>query len=337
MARPLKIDTGTSPVSLKEMSDADYDYPTDVILKYFAATSTGVGTVGTDATKTLIGTFTDTYLTDAVGTHPTAGTVSSTVYNFYQDLGSAAESLVRPVHFDGTDSIEQVDATLNSTLIADAQSNLVNYGIGSYVLQPTAPAGGTWTAERTITDTRTDGTAATTYLWRKTTDTAPSTVRTVKINSTTPKSLKEMSDAEIQTLTARLRNQIVSNGIGQYKVQASTPVGGTWVTRGTAFSDTRKDISSVSYSGTYNTNDAGTYSSSFAGTYSQAFAGAYTLYYAGYVGGYFTGYYTGYFTGYYTSNFTGYYTGQFTGNYSGDTVQSTNSVISTVSLWIRTA
>jgi outer membrane lipoprotein SlyB len=344
MARPLKIDSSSSPVSVKEMSDADYDYLTHTILSNFASSSTGVGTLSSTSSYTLVGTFSDTYRPYSVGQHPVGTDVTTVTYNFYQDLGSATETLTRPVHYD-SGTKQQDDTTLNTTVITNVLANLVNYGLGSYSLSPTTPIGGTWTSQRTIQNT-TSAANNYTYLWRKTSATAPSTVRPLKLNTTSPVSVKEMSDVEIQTLTDRVRNRIVSTGIGQYRVQSSAPVsGGTWVTRGSAFSDTRETTSTQSYSGTYtggysgtytgNYNNAfsgsysgnyigtytGNYTGSYTGSYSRAFAGAYAgtyvLYYAGFVGGYFTGYYTGYYTGTFTGSYSGSYSGGYTGTYTG--------------------
>jgi hypothetical protein len=314
MPRPLKIDTSTTPVSFKEMSDADYDYLTHVILTQFAASNTGVGTVSSNSSFTLIGTFSDTYRPYTVGQHPIGTDITTVTYNFYQDYGTATETLVRPVHYDvGANTFEQNDTTLNTTVMANVLANLVNYGVGSYSLSPTAPVGGTWVAERTIQNT-TSAANNVTYVWRKTAATAPSTVRPLKVNSTSPISVKEMSDAEIQTLTDRLRNRIVATGIGKYAVQSTAPVsGGTWVTRGSAFSDTRETTSTVSYTGTY------------SGTYSGNYTGAYTRFFAGSIGGFFSG------------TYIGFYTGNYSGNYSGLTLNSGTETVSTVSLWVRTS
>jgi hypothetical protein len=320
MARPLKLDTSTNPVSVKELSDADYDYMTHIILTQFAASNSGVGTVSSNSSFTLIGTFSDTYRPYTVGQHPIGTDITTVTYNFYQDYGTASESLTRPVHYDAGTK-EQDDTTLNTTIISNALANLVANGVGSYALSPTAPAGGTWVAERTIQNTTTAANNVT-YVWRKTAATAPSTVRPLKLNTTSPVSVKEMSDAEIQTLTNRLRNRIIATGIGTYSVQSTAPVyGGTWVAKGTAFSDTRETTSTVGYTGAY----SGTYSGAYAGNYT----GTYTLFYAGSIGGYFTGTYTGYYTG--------NYTGSYSGTYSGLTLNSGTETVSTVSLWVRTS
>lgn len=304
MSAQLKINVSTTPVSLKEMSGTDYNFTTEVILLNFASSDTGVGTVSVNPANTTgltsIGTFTDTYRNFAVGTHPVANTITTAnTYTFYQDLQSASESLTIPVEFSSGSVRQQNTASLNADSINTALANLVANGIGSYALTTSAPAGGTWTSKYTIVDTVNPTTSANTYLWRKTAGAStPSTVRPVKLDTTTsPSSLKEMSNTEIESLTARLRNQIVTTGVGKYSVQQSAPVGGTWVSQGTAFSDTRNSVSNVNYSGNY--------------------SGTYTLFYAGFVGG----------------NFTGTYTG----TYAGATVNATTESVSTVSLWLRIA
>ena len=306
MPRPLKIDTLTNPVSFKEMSDADYDYLTHIILTQFAASNTGVGTVSSNSSFTLIGTFSDTYRPYAVNAHPIGTDITTVTYNFYQDYNVATENLVRTVHYSaGANTFEQDDSTLNNTSISSALANLTNYGVGSYSLSPTAPVDGTWVAERTIQNTTTAANNVT-YLWRKTVATTPTTVRSLKVNSSSPISVKEMSDAEIQTLTERLRNQIVTTGIGKYVVQNTAPVsGGTWVTRGSAFSDTREITANTNYTGAYSGN----------------YTGAYTRFFAGSIGGYFSGTYTGFYSG----------------AYSGLTLTANTETVSSVSLWVRTA
>jgi len=305
MPRPLKIDTLTNPVSFKEMSDADYDYLTHIILTQFAASNTGVGTVSSNSSFTLIGTFSDTYRPYTVNQHPIGTDITTVTYNFYQNYGVATENLVRTVHYSaGANTFEQDDSTLNNTSISSALANLTNYGVGSYSLSPTAPVDGTWVAERTIQNT-TAAANNVTYLWRKTVATTPTTVRPLKVNSSSPISVKEMSDVEIQTLTERLRNQIVTTGIGKYVVQNTAPVsGGTWVTRGSAFSDTREITSNTNYTGAYSGN----------------YTGAYTRFFAGSIGGYFSGTYTGFYSG----------------AYSGLTLTANTETVSSISLWVRT-
>jgi hypothetical protein len=313
MAGPLKL-TGTN--DLQEMTSAEQDYIEHVILADFAGSDTGVGTVSVNPASTtgltLIGSFTDSIHPNAVGSHPVGTTYNTTVYNFYQDRQSASESLTRPLEWDGTDVIEQNDTKLNAGVIDGTQDNLVAGGLGAYALQASAPAGGTWTQKATITDTVNGGTTTTTYLWRKTAAAStPTTVRPMKWDGVN--AIQEMTDGEIQSLTARFRNR-VAVGIGQYEISTNAPTsGGTWVSSGSAFSDTRRTLSNVNYSNT------------FSRTFARNFTGSYIRYYSG----------VNYGT--YSRNFTGYFTGYYTGYFTGLTVQSATETNETKTLWVRTA
>jgi len=338
MAAQLKINA-TSPVSLREMSGTDYDYTTYQILNTFAATDTGVGTLqlnpGVTTGLTSVGTFADTYYdVGAPGSHPVGTTITTTNYVFYQDLQTASESLTRPIEYS-SGLKEQVDANLNADSITVALANLISNGVGSYAMTSSTPTGGTWTTKATIYNYNYTGSYTVTYLWRKTAPASvPSALRPLKINSTSPVSVKEMLDAEIQTLAARFRNQIVSTGKGQYQVATNAPVsGGTWVTQGTSFSDTRNTESSPSYNqdftgsftgvftGTFTGQYTGAFSRIFTGAYTPSFLGAYSrdfnrVYTAPYTLTAYTRAYTGTFLGFYAGGL-GYQGTQYLGSYTG--------------------
>lgn len=257
----LKINTSSSPISLiqanSSTSNTDYQYSVNQILTTFAANSlsTYVGTVsvnpGSTSGLTSIGTFTDTFPSYAQGTHGNTvnGTTITTVtYTFYQNLGTATETLVRPIEYSAGTK-EQVDTSLNGDLITVALANMVSQGVGSYYVSASAPTGGTWVSQGSFTDKTSTSTTGSTYnLWRKTAPTSSPgvTTRPIKINSGTPISLKEMADADIQSLTTRLQNQIVSTGIGKYAVQSTAPTPGTWVAVGT-MNNTVDTITQVAY------------------------------------------------------------------------------------------
>lgn len=363
MVNPLKYDSG----DLRVMTDAELGYAIYQILNAFASSNSGTGTLNTTGTGTAIGSFDDTIRPDAVGAHPVGTTVNTTTTTIYQELTAVSESLIKPVEFSSNNIRIQNDTQLNDSLILAALNELVDNGLGVYRLQPTSPTqAGTWVQIITITNTTQSGNN-TTHIWRRTGATAPSKLQPLKATNTGD--LKVMTDAELQSLTNRLRNRIISTGIAQYKLQSAIPTGGTWVKMGDTFYDTNHDIGPVSYTGVssgsftgyysraftgyYTGSFTGYYSSSFVGYYANSFAGGYTRYfngrnagtYTGYYGRSFTGYYsrafTGYysraFTGYYSNSFTGYYSRTFTGYFSGTTVLGTTSNISDVALWIRTA
>ena len=358
MANPLKVRlSGATFQGLQTMTDAEMDYAVDVILKNFASTNSGLGTVNIDgATGTSIGTFVDTTRPFAVGDHPVGTTTNSVTYTFKQDItSSASESLTRPVEYSSTGVRQQNDTQLNDSVISRALNTMVTGGVGSYALQPSSPAG-TWTSIGIITNTTSAGTNTST-LWRRTNATAPTTIRPLKYQTSPTKSVQQMTDAEIQSLTNRLRNRIIATNIGTYRVQTSAPTPGTWTTVGAAFDDTRNQLTNQNYTGVYAGTYTGSYTGNFAGVYtgaysraftgaytgaysrafagaytgtysqgftgayarfrSQGFTGVYTLFFGGVPYGNFTGFYTGFFTGFYAGSYTGFFTGFYAGSYTG--------------------
>ena len=280
MANPIKL---RSDNDLQEMTNAEMDYAVHRVLLSFASSSTlSINPVSTSG-LTNIGNFVDTIRDDAVGTHPTSGSTSSTTYTFYQDRQTQSEaSMLRPIGLSTSDLGQQSDTDLNTTIISRALSQMINDGIGKYQLRASAPSGGTWTNRGTITNSVRGASNSTFTLWQKTNATAPTTIRPMRLDGT---NLREMSNADIETLVARLRNRINDTGIGRYAFQASAPSSGTWVAAGNSFQDTRRQVQSVNYTGTYSDNYAGTRTAFWQGstgqTYTDTFAGFRSKTYAG--------------------------------------------------------
>ena len=376
MARPLKIDTSTSPVSLKEMTDNEMRGISYKILQEFAASDLSTGNIAVGSTPsgaTSIGSFVDTRRTQAPGTHPAGTSITSTTTNFYQRTAVLSESGIQvPIDFDsGLDGVqEQSNTDLNDHILRRTLTMMTSTsdseGLGQYRLQPNAPTGGTWGAVAIITDriinAQLNFDTNTTSLWKRDTQaTAHAVVRPLKVvdHGAGDDYLQEMTDAQIKALVTKYRNRIISSGIGTYKVQQNAPVGGTWIRSGLAFDDDIRQRTNVNYAGSYSGSYSGsrTYSANYAGSYTGAysggtFAGAYNrftpVYYGGryggnVFGGSFTGYYTGYFSGSYTGYYSGSrtytanYTGSYSGTYTGATIQTTTQVASQMSLWMRTA
>jgi hypothetical protein len=367
MAGPLKIKASSFPVTassfqgVQELTDTEIkDTIAYILTKKFSDDTDGTGTaeLNVNGSGTSIGTFTNRERTESVGTHPAAGTLTSTVYDFKQQEGAASESLTRPVRWDGNDVVEMTDSEIDTEILDKVITAMVTddeHTTGIYKISTSAPtSGGTWTSRYTILETQVDGTDVTYYLWQKTTaNTTPDTDRNfpAKLDGG---SVVEMTTAELESLTAAMRNRIISTGVGTYLLESSTPSAtGTWVLMGSAMDDIIKQIASIAYAGSYSseftgyyiTEFAGTYSNDFTGYYTGSFTGTYTLFYGGFVGGYFDGTYTQDFAGTYTGNFVGYYEGQFAGNYTGfftgyydgNTIQTTPQTQETKHLYIRTA
>ena len=326
---------------IQEMDSSDKDYIEHVILTDFNSLDSGVGTLAVNPASTsgltLIGSFVDTKRPDAVGTHPVGTSVTTvSTFNFYQDLQSASESItnaIRPVALDGSADIQRMsDSKVNNDFIFSTQQNLYGSGVGSYKLQPSAPTDGTWVSKGTITDTKISGGTNTSQLWRKSAPAStPTTVRPLKFVVSSG-SLREMTDTEIKKFTPRLRNRIVANGIGTYKVQANAPTsGGTWVQMGDTFTDTRHQVANQSYTSSFSNTFTNTFTNTFAGFFSstynrfQAFTGS------------FIGSFSGSRTKFFTGSFTGTFTGFFTGSFTGLTVQSSTENVSSAKLWVRVA
>ncbi len=314
MANPLRVKTsGATFQGLQIMTDAEMDYCVDIILKHFANTNSGLGTVNIDgATGTSIGTFVDTSRSGSVGDHPVADSPTTvTTYTFKQDITTTAtEVITQPIEHSTSGIRQQNDTQLNASIISRALANCVATGIGSYALQPSSPSG-TWTSIGTITNS-VIGATNTSTLWRKTGGTAPTTVRPLKYQTSPSKSFKQMTDPEIQGFTNRFRNRIISTGIGTYKLQATAPSPGTWTTTGAAFDDTRNALANISYTGSYGGSFTSSYAGSYVGSYSRSFAGSYS---GSYSSGY-TGSYSGTYTRVFSGAYTGFYTGSFTGSYT---------------------
>ena len=330
------------------MTNTELDGVADLILKEFIDNvGTGHLAMNTQGTWTDIGTFVDTIRTEAVGTHPASGAVTSTNYVFRQNLTAVTPNpSVRPLRikydgatFKGTQDMSNAEIVTN--VINRCKSKLAGFSIGSYKLQPSSPAGGSWSAVATITNTRRDAAAETSTLWKRI-DT-PSATITNPIKHTSSLTIKEMTNAEVIGLTDSLRSEIVASGIGKYELSANSPAGGgSWQQCGSGFSDTRKVVSNVTYSagytGTYNRNWAGVYTGSYNRTYTGTYSGGYVHAYAGtynrtYTGSYSGGYvhswagtynrtYTGTYAGGYVRYYAGTNYGTYTGYYAGGYVHS---------------
>ena len=234
MGNPLKIkETGGGTfLGLQEMQTTEQDYAVHQILTEFATSLTGSGTINVNGDGTSMGSYSDTTRTGSIGDHPVGSSDFSTAtFTLKQNLESVAEtSMINPLFLNDSGYAAEHSNNLNSTLISRALSNLVSNGLGSYYLSESNPNSSLYSDSGfSITDTNKAGTT-TFKLWRKTKGvSAPSTVRTAQIYNNS--NIQEMSDADIKTLAARLRNQIIATGIGQYKFSASNPAGSgeTWI------------------------------------------------------------------------------------------------------------
>ena len=340
MSRPLKIKyDGGAFAGLQEMSDAEIDSFADLLLDSFTDNvGTGHLALNTQPTWSAIGTFSDTRRDQAVGTHPANTTIHTENYAFTQNRTAVTPATTaRPLGIKSvapfTGLQEMSDSIIVTNIINRVKSKVGAFGPGTYKLQPTAPAGGTWTSVGTITNKTVSGNNASS-LWRRTDGVVTPGTRPVKWNTS---SVKELSNAEIIDLTDYFRSEIIASGVGQYQLATTAPAGGTWIEAGSGFADARHQRVNQNYTGNYTGSYTGTYTGSYAASYAGNYTGSYIRYYSGRNAGTYTGTYTGYYAGARSHSYTGTYTGYYSGTYTGATIMATKDTIATLNLWLRVA
>ena len=290
MSNPLRLRTHANGVynnGVIVTSDAELDYVVKLINTNYATESGAgdyTGDLNINSAGASVGTFVDNFAQGELLSHPYANSAASTTYTFKQNTSTSTESsMIYPATHGGTVNPghikPQTSTELNNTIITlclndIAKANSTAAGVGTYYVGANAPSiSGTWAAQDTFIDEVTNNTndddEKTSYkLWRKTSyDGSPAAVSLIKQTSV---SLKEMTSAEVETLTARLRNRIISTGIGTYKFQATSPGTGTWVARGTA-TDRNPNITSVQYTGTYSAQYTGQFARQFTRQFSDQY------------------------------------------------------------------
>lgn len=225
MRRPLKIDRGTTPISLKEMSDAEIEaniiWP---ILKDFAGASTGTGTIrmstSTGGSGTSIGTWSDRTRVYSIGTHGTYDQVddfTTTTYRLYQNLTLTNEdSLVRPLCFKY--AYERVgNITRNTPVITMTDTS--NLSVGMDVAATGIPSGAV------IIEVNSNSITISAN--------ATSTVTGATLGIR--RALVSMSDDDLYThIILPALTKLVDGGLGSYYLSTSapsTPSGATWTSQ----------------------------------------------------------------------------------------------------------
>jgi len=304
--------------AIKEYTDAGLD--TDILDKVIEdmVTSTGytVGQYSLAASAPAGGTWTSR----ATITDSNQGG-STNLYLWQKTAPStAANSDLASLKLDGT-NVKMMSAAEIEQMVPNFRNRIIDSGIGTYKLQASAPAGGTWVQMGdSLTDTR-----------------------------------QEVASENYEgTYTGAFTGNYVGDYVGSYV--GDKTYSGSYT--GSFSGDYAGNyVGTSAYSGAY----SGAYATTNAYTiYYSGYAGG-TNYYTGYYTGFYTGFYTGnktytgYYTGAYNQNFTGnyvgtsaysgtysgtytgYYSNTFSGTYAGDTVQATTENVSTVKLWLKTA
>ena len=213
---------------------------------------------------------------------------------------TAAASDYKPLKLDGT-SVKEMTVAEIEQVVPNMRNRITDSTIGTYALQATAPASGTWVQQGdAFSDTR--------------------------------------HEVGSQNYTGNYSGNYTGGYTGAKTYAGSYSGNYTGAYTGNYVGTSAY---SGAYSGSYSGNYAADYSgyagTSYAGSYSGSYTGYYTgaKTYTGYYSGAYSGTYAGDYVG--TSAYSGTYTGTYTGYFAGDTVLTSEETVSTVKLWLKTA
>ena len=343
MATPLKLKDANG--NIQELTTTEENYIAyQVGLHLSTADSAEVGSLNRATTGDTVGTYSNTFFNQAVGTHPsTSITTGTTNTVIYQTNGTAAETdanVFRPIMW--VDSASETgfkmmpDVDLNAAVDRYLTKIFTNEYPGSYRLSTSAPSGD-WTEQQTaFIDTRTDGASIAHKLWKRTGGTAPTAVKPMRLkNEASFAGVQEMSDAEIKfSFGQRAKTRIAASKIGSYQLRNSSQGAptdtGTWVAKGTA-TDTKNTTanqaftrdSTVNFSTTYTASATVGYATNFTSISNVNYTSSYTRvfdqgYSIDYTGGFNQGY-TSTFSGTFNQNYDTAYTTAYTNNFTRNT------------------
>ena len=294
MATPLKINN-VGGTEIKQFTTAEENYIAYQIGLHLAASGpNGTGSITTNASHTNIGSYTDTFYNEPVGTHPsTSITSGSTTTNVYQNQGTAPETdsdVLSPIMWvdsaSQTGFKEMPNADLNEAVDRYLSTIFTNDYPGSFKLGSSSPGPdySVWLSS-VFTDTRTDGTSVAYNIYRRDTYTPPSTVRPLYARDNAGfDGIQAMTDRQIKySFGQRAKTRIGASKIGTYQIRTATAGAptdpGTWVSAGTA-TDTIQSTADQSFTSTFtrpytNTYTRG-YTKVYTGTYTKTYDRAYT-------------------------------------------------------------
>ena len=260
------------------------------------------------ALDSAIGSYTDTFYTDPVGTSSgsslNSGSTTTTLYQMKDSDGfghyGESDSPNKPVAVDSSGNIWEMDSAAFTRLgVRVAEVKNTNDYPGTFYLSSAQPSGDyrKW-IDVVFTDTRAVGDVDY-HIWQRETMTTPPTAPNfyaLKLQDSDQPHLQEMSLLQLQTSMAScIFAGEQESGIGDYELRSSAQGAptrpGTWVAKGTAV-DTRNVIDSDAtyatsytspfytsqftrqYTGQYTRLEYADVPSSFAGFRQETFAGS---------------------------------------------------------------
>ena len=330
MATPLKVKDAFG--NIQELTDAEENYLTYLIGTHLASDSAnGIGGITTNSGHTTIGSYTNTFFNEPVGTHPsTSITTGSTTTTLYQNQGTAASETDSDVEIPlmwvdagGQTGFKQMPAAdLNATVDRYLTKLFTNDYPGVFKLGSASPSPdySTWLTS-VFTDTRTDGTSVVYNIYRRDTYSVPTAIPPMFVRDNGGfDGIQAMTVRKIkQSFGQRAKSRIGASKIGTYQLRSSiqgAPTDpGTWISAGAA-TDTKQTTSQQQFTSVFTAQ----YQKAYTRAYTRVFSGTYTQTYVktrnlGYTGAGFAALYSRSFLRQQSESFGRNYTRLYTGNY----------------------
>lgn len=330
MATPLKLRDGDG--NIQELTSAEENYLTYLIGLHLAADSAnGIGGITINSGDTSIGTYTDTFFNEPVGTHPsTSITSGSTATTIYQNQGiNAAETdsdvktPLRWIDAGGQTGFKEMPSSdLNAAVDRYLTTLFTNDYPGVFKLASASPGPdySVWLST-VFSDTRTDGTSVAYNIYRRDSYTIPTEIPPMYVrNNGGFDGIQEMTDRQIKySFGQRAKSRIGASKIGTYQLRSATAGAptdpGTWISAGAA-TDTKQTTSQQEFTSVF----TAAYQTNYTRGYTRVFSGTYTINYQrafdrAYTGNAFASNYSRSFTRLASESFATNYTRNYTGNY----------------------
>lgn len=277
---------------------------------------------------TEVGSYTNTFYTDPVGTHPGSSitapsSITTTLYQVNGNADSSGSDWRIPVGFQEADKSfrEMNDSDFDSLMSRLLTTYTTNDYPGVYKLDSDGFSDSDWDVHLSsvFSDTQTDGTTVDYNIFQRQSITPPSTVSPVFVRRSAGRSgsydggVQEFTDPQIKyTFAQKAKTLTMSNGIGTYQLRSSAQGApsdpGTWVSKGIAI-DTRKEVSDSNFTQSYASDYTGDFSGSSTTEYAAQFTTNYSGLYTKQYGGTYTGSYAGVYGGLLDKSYVGDYVG----------------------------
>lgn len=326
MATPLKINN-VGGTEIKQFTTAEENYIAYQIGLHLAADSAnGDGTITSNSSHTTIGSYTNTFFNEPVGTHPstsiTSGSTSTTVYQNQTSAIETDSDIEIPlmwVDSGGQTGFKQMtNSDLNTAVDRYISTIFTNNYPGTFQLASSSP-GPDYSIHLSsvFTDTRTDGTSIAYNIYRRDSYTAPSVVRPLYVRDNGGfDGVQAMADRQIKySFGQRAKTRVGATKIGTYQLRSSTQGAptdpGTWVSAGSA-TDTKQTTADQ----VYTRDSTVTYATTYTTSYTQPFTAPYTSI-AGFYNTQYEGFRTVQYQRIYTKLYANYFTARYAETYDG--------------------